>query len=72
MRKNQFYLYQFWENQERPVCFLFSHCQGSDPPQKHAGAGSPSPAVVNNSSYYQTTLEEATEQVAHTPHTQAA
>lgn len=43
---------------------LSSLCQGSDPPQKHAGVGSPSPAVENNSSHYQTTSDADPEQLA--------
>lgn len=49
------------------MCSLFSHCRGSDPPQKHAGAASPSPAVEkNNSSFFQTTSDADTEQASST------
>lgn len=45
------------------MCTLFFHYQGSDLPQKHAGAGSPSPAVEISSSH-QTTPDSDTEQHA--------
>lgn len=43
-----------------PVSYLLFHCQGSDPPQKHAGAESPSPAAEKNSNDYETTFRDLT------------